>query len=118
MIPCGNKDCDKCDPRPRWRAYRHRIQHLTYTREIKAASAEEALSIFEAGTAWPSQYDDEYGKIEQLDEPVVEQLPPDEYHLTDCCYHDLTDLPTVGDDSGAATEVDALSVESDDGGAR
>jgi len=88
--PCGNKDCDRCYPLPRWKISEHRIQHLTYTRKIKAASAEEAMRIFEAGTAWPSSYDDDYGEVVQQDEPVVELLPPDDYHLTECCY-DLSD---------------------------
>ena len=32
--PCGNEDCGKCDPRPRWKISQHRVQHLTYTRKI------------------------------------------------------------------------------------
>ena len=86
--PCGNEDCDKCDPRPRWKISQQRIQHLTRTREIKAASVEEALRLFETPTPWPSQYKDNYGEIVQLDAPVTETLPPDEYHLTECCFHD------------------------------
>lgn len=96
--PCGNKNCDKCDPRPRWRISEHRVQHLTYEREIKAATAEEALRIFETGTAWPSQYDDRYGEIVQQSAPVIKQVVPEDgdieafrlahYH-DDCCYHDL-----------------------------
>lgn len=105
LEPCGNEDCDKCDPRPRWKISEHRIQHLTYTRKIKAANAAEALQIFEAGTAWPAQYDDNYGEIVQQDAPITEQLPPDEYHLTECCYHGL--LTTSPE--GAAPEAVPVS---------
>jgi hypothetical protein len=59
-------------------------------REIKAATAEEAMQIFEEGTAWPSQYDDNYGAVVQLEAPVTEKLPPDEYHLTECCFHNIS----------------------------
>lgn len=96
--PCGNNDCDKCDPKPRWRITEHRIQHLTYEREIKATTAEEAMKIFEKGTAWPSSYDDRYGEIVQQDDPVITQITGDgddsdarslAYHREECCYHDL-----------------------------
>jgi hypothetical protein len=93
--PCGNEDCDKCDPRPRWKISQHRLQHITYTRKIKAADVEKVRQLFETGTAWPSQYDDTYGTVVQLDEPVLELLPPDEYHLTECCYHDLPSDPKL-----------------------
>lgn len=100
--PCGNDDCDKCDPRPRWRITEHRIQHITYTREIKAATAEEAMKDFDEGTAHPSSYDDDYGEIIQQDAPVIVQITGegdsaladrDRYKLKhyreDNCYHDL-----------------------------
>jgi len=103
--PCGNEDCDKCDPRPRWKISQHRIQHLTYTRKIKAGSAEEAMQIFEAGTAWPSQYDDDYGAVVQEDGPRIEQLPPDEFHLTECCYHDLAASGPDGVEGGVLAVV-------------
>lgn len=98
--PCGNEDCDKCDPRPRWRVTEHRIQHITYKREIKAATREEAMQIFEAGTAWPSSYDDSYGEIVQQDEPVIVQITGEgdddqsdidarklKYHREECCWN-------------------------------
>jgi phosphoglycolate phosphatase-like HAD superfamily hydrolase len=88
--PCANADCDKCDPRPRWKITEHRIQHITYTREIKAATREEALQIFESGTAWPSAYDDHYGEIVQQDEPVAEQITDEhvlKYHREECCWN-------------------------------
>ena len=88
--PCGNKaHCDKCYPEPRWKISQHRIQHLTNTREIKAATADEALRIFDAGTAWPSSYDDVDGDLIQLDAPVTERLPPNTYNLERCCFHDI-----------------------------
>lgn len=78
---CENDDCDKCDPRPRWIVSAHRIQHITYEREIKAATREEALQIFEGGTAHPSSYDDRYGEVVQQDETVVMQMTDeDELH--------------------------------------
>jgi hypothetical protein len=100
--PCGNDDCDKCDPRPRWRITEHRVQHVTYEREIKAATPEEAMQIFEAGTAWPSSYDDRYGAIVQQDPAVIARITGEgddhqsdidkrklAYHREECCYHDL-----------------------------
>jgi hypothetical protein len=90
--PCGNDDCDKCNPKPRWRISAHRVQHITYEREIKAATAEEAMKIFEEGTAWPTSYDDHYGKIVQQDAPVITQVTDERkltYYREDCCYHDL-----------------------------
>src|SRR6478672_12417552 len=87
--PCGNDDCDKCDQRPRWKISQHRIQHLTHEREIKAATEEEALRIYDAGTAWPSTYDDRAGVVVQCDPVQIKRLLPDEYHLTECCWHDL-----------------------------
>ena len=95
---CGNDDCDKCDPKPRWRISAHRIQHITYEREIKAETLEEALAIFEGGTAWPTSYDDRYGEIIQQDDPVATQITAETgdgdesmlaYYREDCCFHDL-----------------------------
>jgi hypothetical protein len=96
--PCGNDDCDKCDRKPRWRIAAHRVQHITYEREIKADTAEEALAIFESGTAWPTSYDDRYGEIIQQDEPVISRITDKDnfsdanmlaYYREKCCYHDL-----------------------------
>ena len=96
-VPCGSDDCDRCDPKPRWRIKAHRIQHITYEREIKAATAEEAMKIFAEGTAWPSSYDDCYGDVVQQDEPVIAQITGVDdadarklaFYREDCCYHDL-----------------------------
>jgi hypothetical protein len=95
--PCGNDDCDKCNPQPRWKISEHRVQHITYEREIKAATREDAMRIFEAGTAWPSSYDDRYSEIVQQDEAVVEQITDErrlEYYREECCWHDLPIQPT------------------------
>jgi hypothetical protein len=98
--PCGNEDCDKCDPRPRWICEQHRIQHITYTREIKAATAEEAMEIFEAGTQWPSSYDDRQGEVVQLDPTTVKPLEMDEgrrrHYLEDCCFHSIRERRYAG----------------------
>lgn len=80
--PCYDEHCDKCYPVPRWKISEHRIQHVTYKREIKAATKEEAMQIFGAGTAWPSSYDDWPGAVVEQDEPVVELLPPRDYCLS------------------------------------
>lgn len=96
--PCENPDCDKCSPMPRWRITEHRVQHITYKREIKAATADEAMKIFAEGTAWPSSYDDDYGEVVRQDDPVITQITGDgddrdarylAYHREECCYHDL-----------------------------
>jgi hypothetical protein len=92
--PCGNEECDRCYPLPRWKISAHRVQHITYEREIKAATQEEARRIFDEGTAWPSSYDDRYGEIVQQDEAGIEQLPPSKYHLEECCFHDLPSRET------------------------
>ena len=93
--PCGNNECDKCHPLPRWKFSVHRIQHLTHEREIKAATQEEAMRIYDKGTAWPSSYDDRHGEIVQQDPLVVVQMPPSQYHLEECCWHDLPEFPPV-----------------------
>ena len=98
---CGNDECDKCDPRPRWRITEHRIQHITYEREIKAATEAEALAIFERGTAWPTSYDDNYGEIVQQDPRAIVQITGEgdddqsaidksklRFYREECCFHD------------------------------
>lgn len=110
--PCGNADCDKCDPRPRWRITKHRVQHITYEREIKAATEAEALEVFAQGTAWPTSYDDQYGEIVQQDAPMVVRITGEggddqsdvdkrklAYYREECCYHDVP--PRLG----AAREI-------------
>jgi len=88
--PCRNEDCDACYPIPHWRVSEHRVQHLTHTREIKAVTPEEALAIYNQGTAWPSSYDDRHGKIIQLDPIVVEKIEDEGILPADWqCYHKL-----------------------------
>jgi hypothetical protein len=120
--PCGNNDCDKCDPRPRWRIREHRIQHITYEREIKAATAEEAMRIFDEGTAWPSSYDDRGGEIIQQDAAVIEQITGEgnegdarklTFYREDCCYHDLPEkLEAAG--LGHLSTSEALSTTNEE----
>lgn len=107
--PCGNKDCDKCYPFPHWKLSEHRIQHITYTRNIKAATQEEALAIFNAGTAWPSSYDDLYGEIvEQF--LRIKQLPTEEPPASFLCYHDLPDLPETSNSLDPEATEETLEI--------
>lgn len=88
--PCENENCDACYPIPHWRVSEHRVQHVTHTREIKAATSEEALAIYNQGTAWPSSYDDRHGKIIQLDPIVVEKIEDERILPADWqCWHKL-----------------------------
>ncbi len=48
--PCGNDDCDLCDPRPVFKISTERVQRLFYERKIKAATEAEALAIYAAGS--------------------------------------------------------------------
>lgn len=82
--PCGNGRCDTCYPIPHWEISEHRIQHIIYNRKIKAATQEEALKIYEEGTAWPSSYDDIYGEIIQKDPVNIEKLPPSKFPDINC----------------------------------
>ena len=88
--PCGNEDCDKCYPLPRFKISTERVQRLFYEREIKAATEEEALRIYHEGTAWPSQYDDRYDAVLEKKAPVVTRLVS---HRDDQngCFHDIPD---------------------------
>lgn len=93
--PCFNEDCDKCDPRPRWIISEHRIQHITYKREIKASTQEEALAIYNEGTSWPSSYDEEGGEIIECDPVVITPVTDErtlEYYRTDCCTIGIDEL--------------------------
>lgn len=90
--PCGNEECDKCYPLPRWKVSQHRIEHVTHVREIKAASQKEALAMFARGSGPGAYLNDRSGEIVQLDEPIVERnTDPDSlrFHATWHCYHRL-----------------------------
>jgi hypothetical protein len=84
--PCGNEDCDKCYPLPRFKISTERVQRLFYERTIKAANEAEALAIYAEGTAWPSSYDDRSGEVLEQKDPIVTIEEP----LTEIyCYHNL-----------------------------
>lgn len=93
--PCGNEDCDKCDPRPRWKVATVSVQRIQHEREIKATTPEEARSIYDQGTAWPSSYDERTLQVIEESPTTVTQVTDEyslEYHRTGCCWHDL-ELP-------------------------
>lgn len=92
--PCGNEECDLCNPLPRYKVSTERVQRLFHERTIKAATPEDALRIYNEGTAWPSSYDDRSGEIlekhptvvaleEPLEEPLRSQINESR------CYHNL-----------------------------
>lgn len=93
--PCGNEDCDKCYPLPRFKISTERVQRLFYERTIKAATAEEALRTYNEGTAWPSSYDDRGGEVLERKEPVVSVVQSDKgdkfdaWWLEQNCWHNL-----------------------------
>lgn len=88
--PCGNEDCDKCYPIPRFVVSTERVARLRHVRTIKAATAEEALRIYREGTAWPSSYDDrELAVLEEKDTVVELAEPRDARYAEDFCYHNL-----------------------------
>ena len=88
--PCGNEDCDKCYPLPRFKITTERVQRLFYERTIKAASEAEALAIYAEGTAWPSSYDDRSGEVLEQKDPVVTiEEPRSERLMESYCYHNL-----------------------------
>jgi hypothetical protein len=88
--PCGNEDCDKCNPLPRFKVSTERVQRLFYEREIKAKDEAEALRIYNEGTAWPTQYDDRYGEILEEHAPVITvEEPRDKRYTKMDCFHNL-----------------------------
>lgn len=93
--PCGNEDCDKCYPLPRFKISTERVQRLFYERTIKAATPEEALRIYNEGTAWPSSYDDRDGEVLEEKGPIIWVVPPDTNDPTRAqwlelnCWHNL-----------------------------
>lgn len=102
--PCGNEDCDKCDPRPRFTIVTERVQRLFHTRTIKAATQEEALRIYDEGTAWPSSYDDRPGEILEEHAPIITVAEPRNERVDDfLCWHNLPhmEFERAGDDACA-----------------
>lgn len=88
LPPCDNEECDACYPEPRFLISTERVQRLWYERTIKAATADEALRIYEDGTAWPSQYDDRYGEIVEQPAPTITQQPARGL-AGNLCYHNF-----------------------------
>lgn len=56
--PCGNEECDRCYPQPRFIVRTETVRRMRHERTIKANSADEAIAIYNEGTAWPSSYDE------------------------------------------------------------
>lgn len=67
--PCSNPDCDLCHPLPWFKVSTITVRRIVHEREIKAATPEEALRIYNEGTGWPSSYDER--TIETLSESPV-----------------------------------------------
>jgi hypothetical protein len=88
--PCGNEDCDICVPLPRWRVGTETVERRVHTREIKAATAEEALRIYAEGTAWPSDYDTRTTEVLEESTVRVESAPPKRANRAKWnCFHNL-----------------------------
>lgn len=85
--PCGNEDCDKCYPIPRFVVSTERVARLRHERTIKATSVEEALRIYREGTAWPSSYDDRELAVLEESATVVAIAEPRRYDADEFCYH-------------------------------
>ena len=90
--PCGNEECDACYPLPRWKVSTVTVRRIKHEREVKAATPEEAVKIYEQGTEWPSSYDEH--TLETLEtEPTVARRVTDEFHLdyhrTETCFHNI-----------------------------
>lgn len=100
--PCGNEECDKCNPLPRFKISTERLQWITHERKIKAVDEIDAMRIYNQGTAWPSSYDDHDGELLEERAPVVERLPPRD-HKWDCWHRLRHEIPQP--------LVDALSTE-------
>ncbi len=90
--PCGNEQCDACYPLPRWKVQVVTVRRIAHEREIKAATAEDALREYAGGTAWPSSYDEH--TLETLDkqEPTATQSTDEDtlsFHRTETGWHRL-----------------------------
>lgn len=90
--PCENPDCDACHPAPRWKVETVSVRRIVHERDFKAATAEEALRMYEEGTAWPSSYDERTAEVLEEGAPVVTQITDEEtlkFHRIHNCYHRL-----------------------------
>jgi hypothetical protein len=113
--PCGNKDCDKCYPIPRFIVSTERVSRRRHARTIKAATPEEARRLYDEGTAWPSSYDDdELAVLERGDTIVTAAESRDDLDIESVCYHNLPSATAAGLDV-EADPVDAagLDIEAD-----
>jgi hypothetical protein len=92
--PCVNEDCDKCYPLPRFVVSADRVVRRRRVRTIKAATAAEARRIYDAGTAWPSAYDDlELEVLEQGDTVIVITEEHGNRRAENPCYHEASSSP-------------------------
>jgi hypothetical protein len=92
--PCGNEDCDRCYPQPRWKVSTETVRRIVHQRTIKAATQEEALAIYNEGTAWPSSYDEDTVEVLEEKPTVATVIEPDEFqrrYYWDQCWHTHTD---------------------------
>lgn len=106
--PCGNEDCDKCNPIPRFIVSTERVARLKHSRDIKAVTPEEARRIYDEGTAWPSSYDDRELAVLEQGDTVVELAEPREAWLVErLCYHRLPAQPPGEPALDASDEFDA-----------
>lgn len=87
--PCNNEDCDICHPLPRFKISTTTLEWRTHSRDIKAASLEEALRIYNDGTAWPSDYDTRTVSVVETQPARVEALPATdpEFDMEYTCYN-------------------------------
>ena len=91
--PCGNEDCDACYPLPRWTVTRVTVRRIKHEREIKASTPEDALRMYEEGTAWPSEYDERTLDVLERGEPEAVQVTDErslKFHREGVCYHRLS----------------------------
>lgn len=92
--PCGNDDvrtgCLKCYPRRLFVVSTTSVERRAHKQILLATTPEEALAIYNEGTAWPSDYDT--STVETLEEhpTVVKEIEIDvlsrAYWFR--CYHD------------------------------
>jgi hypothetical protein len=94
-VLCGNEDCDRCHPLPRFKIGVERVQRVVYERTIKAATEAEARAIFDRGTAWPESYDERLVETIEEKPPVVTIVPPDDDRMIEStCWNNLPSAKT------------------------
>ena len=101
--PCGNDDCDLCDPLPRWKVSTETVRRTVHEREIKAATMEEALAIYAQGTSWPSEYDEQTVETLSEDPPKVTGVLPRREKWR--CWHSLGDEGRFNFDASEETDI-------------